>query len=359
MTDVRVPFAGTAAVHGRTQQQAERAVADVLASGQWVGGPIVAAAEQALAAQLGRRHGVGTASGTSALTLALQAAGVGPGDEVVVPAVSFVATATAVMRAGARPVLVDVLPGMPLVDPAAVAEAMSPRVRAVVSVPLFGCAAPDVATVVPGVTCIDDAAQAFGRTLPVGTGAIVTCSFYPTKVLPAAGDGGLVATNDPAFAARVRALGFHGLDAQGRAHSVGTSVAGNDRLDAIQAALLLARLPDVAARVAHRRSLLAHYRRRLPTLVLPHDEGTNGAVVAAVHPRRDEMRAALARAGIQTACYYPLSLADHPVLANARVVGALPRARAYCSASFALPCHIGVSLEDVDTIADILQGVGP
>ena len=327
----------------------------VLRGGQWVGGPTLKTAEMALARAAGRLHAVGVGSGTSALTLALQAAGIGLGDEVIVPAVSFVATATAVLRAGAQPVLVDVTPGMPLLDPTQVKAAWSPSVKGVVAVQLFGNRVAPLHGIPEDAVVVDDAAQAMGRDLPIGHGRVATFSFYPTKVLPSAGDAGLVATDDAGLAERVRALGHHGHQGQGTFLRVAGSVAGNDRMDAVQAAVLTARLPDLAPRVAHRRTLLQHYRSRLPDIVLPHDPGSNVAVVAAVHPARDRIRTELAAKGIDTACYYPRPLSEEPVLAGARVHGPLPVARRFCASCFALPCHIGVSRSDVDRVCDAVQ----
>ena len=347
-----------AAVHARTAREVERAVAEVLRGGWWVGGPVLQRAEEALAAAVGTPHAVGTGSGTAALQRTLEALGIGPGDEVVVPAVSFVATGTAVLRTGARPVVVDVLPGLPLIDPTAVQAALSPAVKAVVPVALFGNAAPAIA-LPDGVHRVCDAAQAMGRTAPLPPAMAYTYSFYPTKVLPASGDAGLVATHDPTLAQRVRSLGLHGRAPDGSFHKVGPTVAGNDRMDAIQAAILQARLPDLAPRVAHRRRLLARYRHHLPQVVLPHDPGSNVAVVAAVHPHRDRLRAGLSERGIHTGCYYPLPLSDEPVLADARVPAPTPRAHDFCTTCFALPCHIGLTEAHVDHICGVLLELLP
>ncbi len=346
----RIRVSNPARVHARTAEAAEAAVLDVLRGGWWVGGPVVSRVEAALAGVVGCAHGVGMASGTAALQAILSALGVGPGDDVIVPAVSFVASATAVLRTGARPVLVDVQSGAPMLDPSAVAAALTPRVRAVVVVSLFGNRVAPL-ELPDSVWLVDDAAQAMGRTGSYGDGVAQAFSFYPTKVLPASGDGGLVTTNDPELAARVRDLGRHGRMSDGRYGAVSEATPGNNRLDAVQAALLEARLPDLQARVAWRRRLLKRYRHHLPELVVPHDEGSNVAVVAAVHPDRDALRAALGRRGIDTGCYYPHPLTQEPVLAGARVPHPVPNAERFCATCLALPCHIGLTDADVDHVS--------
>lgn len=347
----RIRVSDPALVHARTAAAAEAAVVDVLRQGAWVGGPVVARVEAALAAVVGRNYGVGMASGTAALQTILSALGVGPGDDVIVPAVSFVSSATAVLRAGARPVLVDVLPGTPLLDPAAVSAALSPRVRAVVAVSLFGNRVPSI-TLPDSVWLVDDAAQAMGRTEGYGDGIAQAFSFYPTKVLAASGDGGLVTTDDSDLASRVRALGRHGRNSDGRFTPISGATPGNNRLDAVQAAVLEARLPDLATRVAWRRRLLAQYQHRLPELVVPHDDGSNVAVLAAVHPERERLRSMLRAHGVDTGCYYPRPLTEEPVLIDALVPHPVPNAERFCATCFALPCHVGVSEADVDFVCD-------
>jgi dTDP-4-amino-4,6-dideoxygalactose transaminase len=352
----RIRICDTALVHARTAEVAEAAMLEVLRGGWWVGGPAVARAEAALAGTVGKAHGVGMASGTAALQAILSALGIGPGDDVIVPAVSFVSSATAVLRVGARPVLVDVQPGMPLLDPAAVSAALSPAVKAVVAVSLFGnrvapIALPDT------VPLIDDAAQAMGRSVPYGDGVAQAFSFYPTKVLAASGDGGLVTTDDPLLADRVRALGKHGRTTAGVFTEVCGATPGNNRLDAVQAALVHARLPDLSVRVEWRRRLLARYLHHLPELVLPHDEGSNVAVLVAVHPQRDRLRTALQARGIETGCYYPRPLTAEPVLDAAHVPHPVPNAERFCATCLALPCHIGLSEADIDHVCARIREV--
>lgn len=202
----RIRLVDLAARHRQVAAQVEAGVLEVLRSGVWIGGPVVAQAEQALAAALELPHGVGVGSGTDALALGLEALGLGPGARVAVPALSFFATAESVRLCGATPVFVDVLPERPLLDPARVPA----DVDAVVLVHLFGmrCPAPTTRAAV-----VSDAAQCLGWGHGRPEGAFAALSLYPTKTLGAAGDAGLVATADPALAARVRSLGSHGLSA--------------------------------------------------------------------------------------------------------------------------------------------------
>lgn len=354
-----IHLADPAHVHQRTAADAERAIQAVLRGGRWVGGAATDAALDALAQGLGRTHGIGASSGTRALARALQVVGVKPGHRVIVPAVSFVSTATAVLHIGAIPVVADVTPGVPLLDPSAVEAILTADVEhtvtAVVPVLLFGHAAPRL-TVPEGVSIVDDAAQAYGRRGPVGQGAVQAVSFYPTKVLPAAGDGGLLATDDPTLAQRARSLGFHGRTPDGRFCDVDGHVPGNDRLDSLQAALLVARLSDVAPRVARRQQIHARYARALPDAVLPLDPTGNSSVVAMLHPDRDRLRADLLQHGIHTGCYYPRPLHQEPVLqGRCEVPAPTPHADAFCRHTLALPVHVGLSDVQVDTVIAAIE----
>jgi len=247
-------MADLAARHRRLAQASEAAVLRVLRSGRWVGGPEVQACESEAAGLFGRGIGVGVNSGTDALILALQALGVGPGDEVLVPALSFFATAGAVARIAARPVVVDVLEDAPLMDPDAAQAAMGPRTRAAIPVHLFGMACPHPGLDVP---LVEDSAQAVGLDPAPRLGQFSAVSFYPTKTIGAAGDAGLLACDDPQLAERARTLANHGAVA-GQPHlhrRAAGQVGGNSRLDPLQAALIRVQLADLPRRVARRRGL--------------------------------------------------------------------------------------------------------
>jgi dTDP-4-amino-4,6-dideoxygalactose transaminase len=345
-------MADLAARHARVAADAERRVLEVLRSGRYVGGPVVDEAASRLAAAFGWSRGVGVNSGTDALTYALQALGVRPGDEVVVPAVTFFSTAGAVARMGARPVIADVRADVPLLDAANLP--LGPRTRAVIAVHLYGAACPLPTLPVP---VLDDAAQAIGAAPPARTGVIGAASFYPTKTLGACGDGGIVLTDTPELADAVRRLTHHGMNTPYEAEAVSGWVGGNSRLDAVQAAVLLAHLDDLPARVAARRAHAARYDEALADVSevwrLPRETGHPVHQYVVCSPRRDALRAALGAAGIETAVYYPRSLAAQPALAP--FARATPNADAFCARTLALPVHEGLSSDDVSRVADAVR----
>src|SRR4051795_13193188 len=241
------------------QDELRTAVDRVLESGAFILGPEVAAFEQELAAYLGARHAIGVANGTEALTIALRAMGVGPGDEVVVPSFTFYASAEAIPPTGARPVFCDVDPETMMVTAETVRAALTPRTKAVIPVHLFGNVAPVAEIEALGVRVLEDAAQAAGSTTDAGRpgalGTAATFSFFPSKNLGAFGDGGAITTRDDEIAHRCRMLRFHGsYDKTSFAH-----VGYNSRLDELQAALLPFQLPHLDAWGDGRRAAAAHY----------------------------------------------------------------------------------------------------
>lgn len=347
----RIRMNDLAAQHAQVAGAVEGGVLHVLRSGRYIGGPVVDALEEAIAAWFGLPYAVSLRSGTEALTLALKALGVGPGDEVIVPGVTFFATVEAVIQTGATPVVVDVRPDRPLMDPDAAKAALSPRTAAIVPVHLYGDEAglPDL-----GVPVVDDAAQALGADPPVGRGALRALSFYPTKVLGAAGDGGLVLTADPSLASAVRALGYHGMSAPNLHQRISGHIGGNHRLDAVQCAVLLGHLPALPARLARRRAIAARYDAALGGLVLPRDPGSPVPVYALRHPRRDALAAALLQDGIDTAIYYPTPVVAQPALRHLDLAST-PESTRHCAQTLALPCHPGLDDAAVDRVIDAVR----
>ena len=300
----------------------DQAVLEVLHSGQYIGGEVVARFERAFASSVGTAHGVGCNSCTDALVLALRALEVGSGDEVITTSFSFFATAEAISAVGARPVFVEVDPASYLLDLDRVEAAVGPRTRALLPVHLFGrplnmerCMA--VARR-HGLKVVEDCAQAAGSRWagrPVGSWGDVGCfSFFPTKNLGAAGDGGCVTTNDHALAQRIRALAVHGM-AERYVHD---SLGYNSRLDALQAAVLLVKLPHLPSLIRARRGHAEAYRHALTPvngLVLPPSGGAGHSwnqfvvrIPGAPARIRDQVQAALRRQGINTIIYYPIPI---------------------------------------------------
>jgi len=310
-----IPFIDLTRQHAALREDLLAAAARVLDGSQFVLGGEGQALEAALAARHGVRHGVGVASGTDALRLALLALGVGPGDEVLTPAFSFVASATTIVMTGAAPVFVDIDPETYALDVAAAERALTPRARAIVPVHLYGHPAPmdrvQAFARAHGLAVVEDAAQAVGAVWagrPVGGWGDAAClSFYPTKNLGACGDAGMVLTDREDVAERVRRLRHHGDVARYRHDELGYS----SRLDELQAALLSVKLRRLDAWTERRRRIAARYRDLLGGVGLGLPVERPGArhvyhLFTVRHAQRDALQKALADRGVGTAVHYPL-----------------------------------------------------
>lgn len=353
---MRVPFLDVRIGDELLKEAILGAIARVVESGQFILGPEVESFEAELAACLGARGTVGVSSGTDALLVALQALGVGPGDEVVTTPFSFFATAGAIARLGARPVFADIDPSSFNLDPRAAAGACGSRTRAIVTVHLFGRPAeiPAVATPI-----VEDAAQAIGAA-PL-RGRVGCLSFFPSKNLGALGDAGAVYTDDDELADRVRLLRTHGARPKYVHHLIG----GNFRIDALQAAVLRVKLPHLRAWTEARRANAARYRDLFattpgipPELRLPADAPGhiyNQFVIRA--PRRDALREHLTRAGIGTEVYYPVPFHLQPCFRHLGYAeGAFPEAETACQEVLALPIHPGLSADaQAQVVAEIAR----
>jgi len=309
------------------QDDVRAAVERVFATQQFILGPEVAALEQECAAYLKVKRAVGVSSGTDALLAALMAVGVGPGDEVITTPFTFFATAGVVHRLGARPVFVDICRDDFNLDPDKLAEAITPRTKAIIPIHLYGQAADMTAigAVAGDLPLIEDCCQAIGteyKGVPVGGLGLMGCfSFFPTKNLGAFGDGGLVTTNDEALADRLVDMRLHGMRPKYVHHFVG----GNFRLDALQAAILRVKLPRLEGWIARRRATAEHYRRLLADAgladrvvappELPHRGHTYHQYVVRVQ-ERDELRQFLAERGLGSEVYYPISLHEQECFAD-------------------------------------------
>lgn len=345
---------------GEDAEDVRSAIARVVASGWFVLGPEVEAFEAEFAAASGAAHAVGVASGTDAISLLLRGAGITPGDEVIVPAMTATYTALAVIQAGGVPVIADVDPDTLTLDPTACAAAITSRTRAIVPVHLYGQPA-DLDAIGRiaarhGLLVVEDCCQAHLATnggVPVGTttagGAF---SFYPTKNLGALGDGGAVITNDAAVAARVRRLRNGGQAAQ----YVHVDRGVNSRLDEVQAAILRARLPRLPGWTGCRRTLAAHYRRLLPTTAPPIRERDPGHVYhlfAVRSSSRDHLKVHLLESGVETLVHYPVPLHEQPVLVEygAR---ACPVAARAARELLSLPLRPQLTAAAVSRVADVV-----
>jgi dTDP-4-amino-4,6-dideoxygalactose transaminase len=338
----------------------------VLDGGHYILGEEVASFEREWAAYCETAHAVGVSSGTDALALALRTVGVGPGDEVLVPAMTAVATWMAVSQIGAVPIGVDIEPLRNGMDPDRARAAIGPRTRALVAVHLFGQPA-DVDALLEvadeaEIPLVEDAAQAHGARLHgerVGTlGSIAAFSFYPTKNLGALGDAGAITTRDPALAERARGLREYGWRTRADSEFEGV----NARLDELQAALLrvmLARLKDSTERrqaiaTAYLTGFAGIEELELPTPIAASEHVWHLFVVR--HPRRALLAARLAEIGVRTAVHYasppPLNSAFDP---SGEEVGKFPVAERHAASALSLPMHPGLADHEVALVIDSVR----
>lgn len=342
---------------------ADRIVA-VLESGRYILGEEVEGFEAEFASYLGREYCVGVGNGTDALMIGLLALGVRPGDQVVVPAVSFFATAEAVAAIGAQPVFADVEPGTWTISARTVEPVLSEKTVAIIPVHLFGNPAPMLELLelaaANGIPVLEDAAQAAGGRLDGqmagALGHAAAFSFYPGKNLGAIGDAGAIVTDDPEVAALARRLRDHG-SADRRIH---TEVGFNSRLDAIQAAALRVSLPHLEDWTAARRSVATTYREAgLGDLVqLPVE--TPGALACfhlfvVASPHRDRLHEALKTLGIETRIYYTPVLPEQPALRDFRPPASLPGAQSYGASSLALPMGESLGADAVERVVEAIS----
>ena len=329
----------------------------VLESGAFILGPNVAAFEDEAAAYLGVPQTIGVANGTDALVLALDAMGVGAGDEVICPAFTFYATAESIARRGAVPVFAEIDPTTLNLDPEDVAARITERTKAIVPVHLFGRPAPLAELAELGVPLLEDAAQAFGSPDVARVGAASTFSFYPTKNLFAFGDGGLVAVTDEELGERIRLLRFHGSKAKKTFDYVGY----NSRLDELQAAVLRVFLEHLDEWTRERREAAARYvELGLGELVdVPEDEpGHVYHLFVCRSPERDRIRGALSEAGIGNAQYYLPPLHLQPALRYlGHAPGDLPETERAASENFSVPLWAGIPTEVQERVVDTVRVV--
>lgn len=341
---ITIPILDLTAQYTALREEIEAAAVRVLRSGRYVLGPEVEALEAELGAMPGLGHVVSCASGTDALSLALRALDVGPGDEILIPAFTFAAPAEAAALTGATPVFVDINPDTFLIDPDSCRNAVTDRTRAVVAVHLFGRPADVTAireAVGPEVAIVEDCAQSFGAEIAgqaTGTfGRIASFSFFPSKNLGACGDGGAVATGDPELAERVRALRNHGSRQPYHHETLGL----NSRLDELQAAILRVKLPHITEWNNKRRLIAERYTemlRQQEEIRVPESaEGHVWHQYTLLSPRRDAIRERLAEDGVESRVYYPIPLHRQEAYEQWASGLSLPGAEQVCQQCLSLP----------------------
>jgi dTDP-4-amino-4,6-dideoxygalactose transaminase len=361
----RIPLVDLAAAHAEVAEEVEAGFKRIIAETAFVGGPEVAAFEQEYAAFSGLPHCVGVANGTDALELALRAVGVGPGTEVILPANTFIATAEAVARAGARVVLVDCDPRTYLIDDEAALAAVTPATRAIAPVHLYGQMAPveQLRAGLAGrdVAIVEDAAQCQGATrhgLGAGAGGIAATSFYPGKNLGAYGDAGAVVTASAELAGTVRTLGSHG----GLKKYTHDLIGMNSRLDGLQAVVLRAKLGRLATWNDQRRAVAARYDELLAGLDVVRPETLEGNehvwhiyCIRIPGGRRDAVVSHLNAAGIGAAIHYPVPVHLTGAFAGLGYgIGAFPIAEGAAPELLSLPIYPQITTDQQETVAQTL-----
>ena len=362
---MKVPFLNLAAQYASLQHELLPVVTQTLANGHYILGPNVEAFEKEVAAFTQTRFGIGVNSGSDALTLALRALDLGPGDEVITSPFTYIAPAEAIHQVGARIVFADIHPQTFNLDPVDVARKLTPRTKAIVLVHLFGQAAPlkEIFTLTQprGIHVIEDCAQAIGATCegkPVGGHGRLGCfSFYPTKNLGANGDGGMVVTDDEALAKKLRMLRVHGIERRYYHDLHGY----NSRLDELQAAILRVKLPHLNRWNARRGQIAERYCAGLSGLPvqLPVTASGNSHVFhvfALLTRQRDALEQFLTERGVPTIIYYPQSLHLQKVYADLGYkTGDFPIAESVSKRILPLPMYPELTDEQVDYVASILR----
>jgi dTDP-3-amino-3,4,6-trideoxy-alpha-D-glucose transaminase len=368
-----VPLFDTSSALEPLREELRAAVARVLDSGRFILGPEVEAFEHEFAAYCGVRHAVGVANGTDALTIALRAMGVGPGDEVLVPSFTFYASAEAIPPTGATPVFCDVDPQTFCINAETVAEAITPHTKAVIAVHLFGNIAPVAEIEALGVPVLEDAAQAAGSTViqahpdthahirthlrPGALGKAATFSFFPSKNLGCFGDGGMILTNDAAVAEQARVLRFHGSRDKISYEQLGY----NSRLDELQAAVLRVQLPHLDKWSDGRRQGSTYYDELGLGDVVTLPRPTVGSAPAwhlyvIRHAEADRLASALNDAGIGCRAYYRTPVHAQPSMRAWGEGLTLPGTEEAARTHLAIPIGPGLSRAQADEVVRAVRG---
>lgn len=359
-----IPFIDLAAQQDRLRTDIEASIARVLAHGNYILGPEVAELEDKLAAYTGAAHCITVANGTDALQIALMALGVGPGDEVITPGFSYIATAEAAVVLGAKVVYVDIDPISYNLDPTLLEAAITPRTKAIIPVSLYGQPADfDTINAIAekyGLPVIEDAAQSFGASYKgrksCNLSTIACTSFFPSKPLGCYGDGGAIFTSDPELAIVLRQVARHGQEK--RYYHVRPGV--NSRLDTLQAAILLPKLAILDDEIAARQRVAEAYEVALSNagIVAPRIAEYNESAWAQYTVRvenRDHVRAQLKEQGIPSAVYYPMPLNRQPAVADSDVH--LPHGDKASEEVMSLPMHPYLSQNQQEQIIGAIRNV--
>lgn len=359
-----IPMVDLKTQYQQIKQEIDAAVLGVLESTRFILGPNVDAFEQEAANYLGVTHAISCASGTDALQLALVAAGIGPGDEVITSAFTFIATAEAIAYTGARPVFVDIDPQTFNIDPTEIEQAITPMTRAVLPVHLFGQPADmhQISKVCEhhGLALIEDCAQSFGAHIAGrqtgGFGSFGCFSFFPSKNLGCYGDGGMVTTDSDEHAAKLRILRNHGSQERYRHEMIGF----NSRLDELQAAILRVKLRYITRYNEQRRMAAQTYTRLLEdtSVVTPIEIEPSHHVYhqyTILSEQRDEIMGKLGKAGIASAIYYPVPLHQQQAFAQYTEGLILPVTERLAEQCLSLPMHPELTLQDIEQIVSALK----
>lgn len=347
----------------RIKDRIDAGIQQVLAHGQYILGPEVAELEEKLAAFVGSKYCITCANGTDALQIAQMALGIGPGDEVITPGFTYIATAETVALLGAKPVYVDIDSRTYNLDPQLLEAAITPRTKAIIPVSLYGqCADFDVINAIAskyGIAVIEDAAQSFGATYKgkrsCSLTTIACTSFFPSKPLGCYGDGGAIFTNDDELAKVLRQIARHGQDR--RYHHIRVGV--NSRLDTLQAAILLPKLELFPQELEQRQRVAKTYALLLTAagIATPYVEPHNFSAWAQYTVQgegRDALQEKLKSAGIPTAVHYPIPLNKQPAVADA--TACLPVGDTIAHRVMSLPMHPYMTNGDQEKIVATLAG---
>ncbi|MDD2319472.1 MAG: DegT/DnrJ/EryC1/StrS family aminotransferase [Geobacteraceae bacterium] len=360
-----IPMVDLNVQYRQLQHEIDGGIRDVLEKCQFILGPNVAAFEAESAEYLGVPHAIAVASGTDALHLALAAAGIGPGDEVITSPFTFIATAEAIRYVGATPVFVDIDPATFNIDPEQIEAAITPATRVVLPVHLFGQPA-DMAAIHDicnrhSLLLVEDCAQSFGAAthgnrMTGSLGSYGCYSFFPSKNLGCYGDGGMVTAATADSADRVRVLRNHGSRQRYHHHVIGF----NSRLDEIQAVILRAKLKHIDQYNSNRRRVAHRYNELLAglDLVVPHEDGKGRHVYhqyTVLTPHRERIMQKLGEQGIASAIYYPIPLHRQEVFAESCRDCSLPVAEKVAEHCLSLPIFPEMSEEQVSTVATVVR----